>query len=302
VTEKKGQIHDLGYKRYGGTRLAQSTRWRVIMREQIANGWKKWWRYKLALGGAVITGCVAGGLMFFMTDRTVRSIGSGAAEGFALKFADGVVPLSLQHFFRMAFVLSLTLGATIIASDTQSGAFTFYYVRSVRPRDYVLGKIAGYGFLVATIVLFGPLLIACLRLGLSDDTDQMVSYLHILPKIIGIGLLATLAYTTVPLAISALVPNKRYALALWAAYYLIIGSIASAMSTVGKSSAGVLDIQSALQAITFDWFDLVVMRGRISSLDSTTALIGLLATSAVSIAIIWYQVSRDQRSGVGGSS
>ena len=35
-----GQIHDLGYKRYVGTRRSQGTRWRVIMREQISNGWK----------------------------------------------------------------------------------------------------------------------------------------------------------------------------------------------------------------------------------------------------------------------
>lgn len=297
-----GQIHDLGYKRYHGTRLAQSTRWRVIMREQIANGWKKWWRYKLALGGAVITACIAGGLMFVSTNRTIRGFGSAVGD-LALTFADGVVPLSIPQFCRMAFVLSLTLGATIVANDTKSGAFTFYYVRSVRPRDYVFGKLAGYGFLVATLVVAGPVLLACFRLGLSDDTDQLVTYLPIVPKALGIGLLAAAAYTAIPLAISAIVPNPRYALALWAAYYLVIGSIGMALAAenVGGPMAAI-DIQTALQAITLDLFDLTIVRGDRNHLGSTTALIMLSAQIVIAIGIIWFQVSRDQRSGVGGAS
>lgn len=297
-----GQIHDLGYKRYLGTRLAQSTRWRVIMREQIANGWKKWWRYKLALGGAVITLCIAGGLLFFTTDKTIRSF-SSTANDIALSFADGIVPFTIPNFCRMAFVLSLTLGATIIANDTQSGAFTFYYVRSVRARDYVLGKLMGYGFLVATIVVIGPVLLACFRLGLSDDADQLISYLPIVPKTLAIGLLATAAYTAIPLAISALVPNRRYALALWAAYYLIIGSIGSALAAFGIGGAvAAIDIQTALQAITLDLFDIKMRFSHPNTVSGTSACIVLLAQVAVSVAVIWYQVSRDQRSGVGGSS
>lgn len=303
MKDVKGQIHDLGYKRYVGTRLAQSTRWRVIMREQIAYGWNKWWRYKLALGGAVITACIAGGVMYFgaQANRTFRGVGNAAGD-MALSFADGVVPLSVSFFCRMAFVLSLTLGASIIANDTQSGAFTFYYVRSVRPRDYVLGKLAGYGVLVATIVLVGPFLLACFRLGLADDTDQAIEYLHILPKIAAIGALATLAYTAVPLAISALVPNRRYALAMWAAFYLIVGNIAAATGAVNKSPIAALDIQTSLQAATFDLFELKLIRGQSHGLDGTTAVLALLGITAVAILIIWFQVSRDQRSGVGGSS
>ncbi len=297
-----GQIHDLGYKRYHGTRMAQSTRWRVIMREQIANGWKKWWRYKLALGGAVITACIAGGLMFVSTNRTIRGFGSTANE-LALTFADGVVPLSIPQFCRMAFVLSLTLGATIVANDTKSGAFTFYYVRSVRPRDYVFGKLAGYGFLVATLLVIGPVLLACFRLGLSDDTDQLVHYLPIVPKALGIGLLAAAAYTAIPLAISAIVPNPRYALALWAAYYLVIGSIGMALAAENVGGPmGAIDIQTALQAITLDLFDLKIVRGDRNHLGSTTALIMLSSQIVLAIIVIWFQVSRDQRSGVGGSS
>jgi hypothetical protein len=301
----RGAIHDLGYKRYVGTRLSQSMRWRVIMREQVKSGWKKWWRYKLALGGAVITACIAGGLLFFTTNKVVRSFGNATSD-VALTLADAVVPLSIEWFGKMAFVLSLTLGATIIANDNQSGAFTFYYVRSVRPRDYVLGKLAGYGLLVATLALAGPLLLACFRLGMSEDTDQLVDYLVILPKVLAIGGLATLAYTAIPLAISALVPNRRYALAMWAAYYLIVGNIALGAGMATGSGIVNLDIQTALKALTYDLFDLKILRGRDLMGDTgtgaTLALVSLAVQCTLAIAIIWYQVSRDQRHGVGGAS
>lgn len=305
MSQARGQIHDLGYKRYVGTRRAQSTRWRVIMREQIANAWKKWWRYKAALGGAVITLCIAGGMLFFLANDVIRSVGSlGNGQGgqLVLTFADGIVPLSIPFFCRMAFVLSLTLGAAIIANDTQSGAFTFYYVRSVRPRDYVLGKLAGYGFLVATIVLVGPLLLACFRCGMSTGTDGLVDNLIIVPKVLVISVLAVLAYTSVPLAISALVPNRRYALAMWAAYYLIVGNIALAIGTVSKSPLASIDIQTALASVTNSLFDLKILRGHPLFFNATSGVISLLVQSALAVGIIWYQVSRDQRHGVGGSS
>jgi hypothetical protein len=215
--------------------------------------------------------------------------------------ADGVVPLSIQWYCRAAFILTLTLGATIVATDTQSGAFTFYYVRSIRPVDYVLGKLAGFGMLVATIVLVPPVLLVGLRLGLSDNLDDLVAHLHLMPKVLAIGALATLAYTAVPLALSSLVANRRYALALWAAYYLIVGNIAAGLSLVSSGSIGAIDIQTALQTLTFDLFDIRIMR-HMSKLTLDVAVAGLLLQSGAAIAVLWYQVSRDQKTGVGGSS
>ncbi len=301
----RGAIHDLGYKRYLGSRLPSSTRWRVIMREQIKSGWKKWWRYKLALGGSVVTAFVAGGLLYFLSDRIIRSGGLGPGTGLermAMKFADGVVPLALPWFFRMAFVLSLTLGASIIANDTRSGAFTFYYVRSVRPWDYVLGKLAGYGFLVATLVIVGPFLLAWFRLGMSDSADQFLEQLGIVPKVLAVCALATLVYTAVPLAVSALVPNHRYALAVWAAYYLIVGLIALGIGQATDTPISALDIPTALSTIIIALFDLSLIEGVTLGVDAVTATLALLAQGVVAIGLIWYQVSRDQRHGVGGAS
>jgi ABC-type transport system involved in multi-copper enzyme maturation permease subunit len=298
---KTGTIHDLGYKRYVGTRRSAATRWLVIMRHQIAMGWKKWWRYKMALSFAVVTTFIAGALMYFATNKIVRKYGAAGGD-YILKMADAVVPGSIEWYCRGAFILSLTLAATVVATDTQSGAFTFYYVRSIRPRDYVLGKLAGIGLLVGTIVIVPLVLLTGMRLGLATSTDEVLGLLPMFPKVIAIGVLATLVYTAVPLAISSLVANRRYALALWVSYYLIVGFISGNISLFVSPDAGVFDIQTSLQAVTYELFDMRLLRIKTGGLSPKLALYGLVAQSALSIAILWFQVSRDHRSGVGGSS
>ena len=298
---KTGTIHDIGYKRYVGSRRSVATRWLVIMRHQIAMGWKTWWRYKLALFFAVVTMFIAGGFMYIVGDRLMRGFGARRND-VLVTLADSALPVSIRFFCMAAFMLTLTLGATIVATDHQSGAFTFYYVRSIRPRDYVIGKLVGFGTLVATIVLLPPLLLACLRLGLSDDVDQLIANLHLLPKTLAIGLLATLAYTTVPLALSSLVGKRRYALALWAAYYVIIGNMAFGISHVTSPSIAAIDLPTAVITVSYELFHLHPLLRGFGDLSLQAAVIGLIVQSVLGIAILWYQVSGDQKTGVGGSS
>jgi ABC-2 type transport system permease protein len=296
-----GTIHDLGYKRYVGPRRSTATRWRVIMRHQIAMGWKKWWRYKLALFFAVVTMFITGGFIYFAGGKMLRGFGARSAE-VMVTLADSAMPLSIRFFCMAAFVLTLTLGATIVASDNQSGAFTFYYVRSIRPRDYVIGKLVGFGTLVATIMLVPPLLLACFRLGMYDNFDEVLAHLDIIPKTIAVGLLGTLAYTAMPLALSSLVAKRRYALALWAAYYVIIGNMAFGISHATSPGLAALDLPSAMITISFQLFDLHPLLRGFGKMTLEQAVIGLVVQSAIGIAILWFQVSRDQKTGVGGSS
>jgi len=293
-----GTIHDLGYKRYAGSRLAASTRWRVVMRNQITTSWKTWWRFKSSLALAVITTFIAGGVMFILNDKVIRDFAGAAAS----TMADAALPKSIEWYTRAGFLVSLTIGARIVASDLRSGAFTFYFARSVRPRDYVLGKLGGMVVLMALISLAGPVILAFARLGLSQDTSQLLATLHLVPKAIAIGLLGTLVFATVPLAFSSLIANARYSMALWAAYYLVFGWMVSLLGRVSKSWIGVLDLATSLDAIALDLFDLRLFRGRAGHLDPTLALISVLVHVGVALAIVSFQVRRAHGSGVGGAS
>jgi ABC-2 type transport system permease protein len=295
-----GTIHDLGYKRYAGARQSTSTRWLVIARNQVASAWKTWWRFKSAVGLAVIVTFVAAGVMFLLQDRAVKGV--FLPNGIAATLTDGALPRSITWYCRAAFLLSLTIGSSVIARDIQSGAFTFYFARSVRPRDYVLGKLAGMFAVTAVIMLAGPLVLAVARLALSESTDHLFTLLPIIPKALALGLLGTLAYAAVPLGFSALIRNPRHAMALWAAYYLIIGGMVFVLSRVMRNGVGALDITMALEALTYDLFDMVQTSGRSKRIDPSMALASLLAHAAAAIALVAYKVRRAHAEGIGGSS
>lgn len=295
-----GTIHDLGYKRYAGARQAMSTRWAVIARNQVASGWKTWWRFKSALGFAVIVTFVFGGIMFMLQDTAARGV--RLPSGLTASLTDSALPRSIVWYTRAAFLLSLTISSSVIARDIQSGAFTFYFARSVRPRDYVLGKLAGMFAVNAVILLAGPLVLALSRLGLAESTDHMIELLPFIPKAIALGLLGTLVFAAVPLAFSALIGNPRHAMALWAAYYLVVGGMAYLLSRVMKNGAGALDITMSLEALAYDLFDIVQVRGRSKRIESSMAVTSLLVHTGAAISVIAYKVRRAHLAGIGGAS
>jgi hypothetical protein len=298
TTAPAGTIHDLGYKRYVGTRRPPSTRWRVIARNQIAVSWKTWWRFKSALGLAVITTFVAGGLLYFAADK----LSGFGRDGLRLQLIEAIIPAAIEWYCRVGFLTSLLICAGVVAGDVASGAFTFYFARSVRPRDYVLGKLAGLGFLLAAIMFAGPVLLAALRLGLSDSTDELVHNLVILPKAVAVGAVGTLVYAAVPLGFSALVANRRYALALWASYYLVVGNMTFGLGFVWTDAIAALDLPTAMRSFAYDLFDVQLLRGRVLDVPMTASLVSMLIQAAVAIAIVFASVRRAQQTGVGGSS
>jgi ABC-2 type transport system permease protein len=294
-----GAIHDLGYKRYAGARQDAGTRWRVIMRHQIVMAWKTWWRFKAWVGLAVLVTFIAGAFTY----STSIFKGMGRVSDVALMMRDVALPQAISWYCRVAFIASMTLTANIIAGDVQSGAFTFYFARSVRPRDYVLGKLGGIAMLMAALTMIGPLLLAGFRLGLSDSSSELVDHLMLLPKALAVGGLATLAFTAVPLGFSALADSRRTALAMWAAYYLVGGTIAIMIGAISHTGwIAALDLPTAIQGVTNRLFGMPMIGPRLSGITLAEGLTSVVLQVGVAIGMVWVAVDRAQKTGVGGAT
>src|SRR5262249_59572292 len=137
---------------------------------------------------------------------------------------------------------------------------------------------------------------------LSVSTDQLLALLPIVPKTLALGLLGTLAFAAVPLGFSALVRNPRYAMALWAVYYLAVGFMMIVLSRELKNGLAALDIPTALDALTYDLFHMAQSWGRSKRVDPSLALVSLLAHAAAAIALVAYKVRRAGRPGGGGGA
>jgi ABC-type transport system involved in multi-copper enzyme maturation permease subunit len=295
-----GQIHDLGYKRYVGTRRSFGTRWLVIMRHQVATTWKGWWRFKLWFICGLLATAVSGGILYFASGKMFRALGGLANQ--SIRFADGILPLSMTWYCPIGFFVGTIVCSTVVAGDIQSGAFTFYFARSVRPRDYVLGKLAGLALLLSFIMLLGPFVLSLIRLGLSDNLDDLIHVLPNLPKALAVGLLGTLVYAAVPLGFSAVIANKRYAMALWAIYYVVLGSMAEGISSVTKAEIGAIDLSLSLKSISFQLFDVRILGNRGATVPMGFALLSIFVHAALAIGLVLWRVRKAQQSGVGGAS
>jgi hypothetical protein len=156
---------------------------------------------------------------------------------------------------------------------------------------------------MAILTMVGPLLLAAMRLGLCHSSSELIHELVIVPKALLAGALATLAYTAVPLAFSALAGTKRTALALWAAYYVVGGLVAvliGSLTHTGWISA--IDLHAAVDNVSERLFDVSLLGTRRESLSLVQGITSIVVQVTAAIAIVWTSVDRAQKSGVGGST
>jgi ABC-type transport system involved in multi-copper enzyme maturation permease subunit len=292
-----GVIHDLGYARYAGERRSPSTLWRVIMRHQISQTWKTWWRWKPALIGAIITTVSAGLVMYLAQNKVFDVLRSNAG---AVRFLDGTIPLSIEFFRMCAFVVTMTVGSTTIARDRETGAFGFYFCRPVRARDYVLGKLAGMTIVMATIMLAGPVLLALFRIGLAKNSTEMVHLLPWLGRVVLIGVAGSLVYASLPLAISSLIDKRWTALGVWAGYWIPVTTIFKLIGFAAWGPMLAFDPGAVIDQLGFRLWGLDSAQG--FDLPMIGVAISVIGHTGVAIAILYWRVSREAAGAVGAGS
>jgi hypothetical protein len=296
-----GVVHDLGYQRYAGARRPQATRWQVILRNQVATGWSTWWRFKAWLAVAAVMTVAVCAFIYVWQAKITPVFRAGEQ----LRVIDGMLPVALDWIRRIGFLVSLTVGAAAIASDSISGAFTFYFSRPVRPIDYLAGKLGGLIVLQAIIQVVPAVLIALFRIGLSATPSEVVGELVLVPQMLGLGLLGAVVYAAVPLAISALVPHRRNAVLVWVAYHVMIGGIASLIGTVTGAPVGAIDLALSQLSITqaVMGVDAPVFFGSERAVPPVGWAIASVAIQVGgALAIAYRQIRAAQQAGIGGGS
>jgi hypothetical protein len=294
----RAAIHDLGYKRYVGTRRPQSTRWRVIVKNVVATSWRGWWRMKVWMIGALLTTVGVGIPMYLLRNELVRRL---ERKGLDLTWADGLVPGSFVFFAWTGFMLATTVAAAQVARDLKASAFEFYFSRPVRPLDYVAGKVGG----VTVIMLFalgaGPLLLSLFRVGLSADVDEAMTALALVPRTALIGLLASLAYAVVPLALSALAPRPRITVAMWVGYYFVFGLLVLALAhALRMPDLAALRLPDAVVGLAFGLYGAPNVFGGGEMPGVGASLAALIGYTVLGVLALHWRVRSAERAGMGG--
>lgn len=300
---KTAAVHDLGYKAYEGVRRPQRTRYRVMMWKQLAIAWRGWWRMKswVISGAMIVVGFgIAIYAFSFLTKNKIVS-GMFGAGGVPLRMTDFLLPESVRINTFVVFVLGLTVVAGIVADDLKGGAFEFYFSRPIRPWDYLVGKFLGAVLVLGTVGFGVPVVLSLVRIGFSGGTDELLRSLPLLPKAIAVGVYTTVVFAAIPLGLSALGSRRRYTIAAWAMFYVVISNVAMGIAReTGILEIGAISPFGQVMSFTYEMFGIEPIRKFRLQPPIGVAVAGSAAYVALGLGLVYWRVRRAEKRGMGG--
>jgi hypothetical protein len=222
-----GAIYTLGYERYQGPRRDRGTRFWIIARNVLRQAWKSTWGVKAPLVIAAMVVVGASVAMWVLRHEIVDMARQAAAEGgvpIPIPGVEAALYMSVNGFAFLAFVLTTTVGCRAIADDLRMGSFQFYFSRPLRVSDYVLGKLAGVLFVVGLPMFGGPVILALVRLLFARGAADAWAHADVVPRAMAVGVVGTLSYAILGLALGALIQRRIWAQAGFAIYYLVLAN------------------------------------------------------------------------------
>jgi ABC-type transport system involved in multi-copper enzyme maturation permease subunit len=233
-------VHERGYTRWQSTGLAADPAWWVIARRGLSGPLRhRWTVVLLALAWLPAVIKAAGIYGRARTGDLLESIGVGgfgaiSAAGF-LSFVEG------QRFF--VFLLTMILGAGLIARDRRENGLALYFSRPLGLVDYLAGKslIVLGGYLAVTLA---PVLLLCLFSYLIVPDASGVELLLWTPlRMIVFCGVTGLGLSLILLALSSLATRTVLVVVWWAVLCLggeMVGNIGQALGLSGLQFVNLL--------------------------------------------------------------
>src|SRR5918993_1974277 len=220
-------IHDQSYRRYGGGRASLGAAWTVIAWAGI----RQMIRKRLFLGllllawGQFIVRAVQ---FYFATNVPQMTMLAPTVETFR-QF------LEFQDFF--VFVVSVYVGAGLIANDRRANALQIYLSKPLMRAEYIAGK-AAILFTFLMLVTFVPaILLLILQVVFQGSFTFMRANLFLFPAITVGALLQALVATFTMLALSSLSKSSRYVGILYAGIIFFTLAIYGVMQAITGSTS-----------------------------------------------------------------
>jgi hypothetical protein len=212
-------IRDLGYKPYDGELLPHRTRYKVLIHRAMSLAWASG-LVKTTIILGMFPAVICGVVMFFK----FKAMQILAQQNAPIQLDDpGSLVFTCIFWCQIwfAFVISLLVAAPAISEDVRTGAFQFYFARPVSKHHYLLGKVAPVAFLVIIVSLVPALLLAVLRVGLSQSGGEAWSNLTWVLGTLAYGPIYALVLALPAVALSSLGRRPGSIQGLWAAGFFL---------------------------------------------------------------------------------
>ncbi len=214
-------IHDQGYRRYEGTK-ARGLAWFVIfstnVRAIVAN--RKWLMLMIVSWIPFI----------------VRAVGFYAAANFSQAAIVGPSAQAFRDFLGwqdfFVFVVTLWLGAPLIAADRRANALQIYLSKPLTRVEYIAGKLSVLIAMLLFITWVPGILLLVLQVLFAGNFTFLRANLYLFPAITLYAMVEAVMVSMCMLALSSLSTNSRFVAILYAALMFFSDAIYGVMRVV----------------------------------------------------------------------
>ena len=220
-------IHDQGYRRYGGGREPHGRRWWVIARAGLLARIKE--RRVIAL-------LLAAWLPFL-----VRAIQIYASANFQQVAFLAPTPqmfrefLDQQEFF--VFIVSLLIGAGLIADDRRANALQIYLSKPLTRVEYIAGKLITLAIVITFVTWLPAMMLLLLQMLFAGSTKFLAEHLFLLPAITLFAGVQVFVSSFAMLALSSLSNSRRFVAMMYAGTVFFTAAMYQALRAITASSA-----------------------------------------------------------------
>jgi ABC-2 type transport system permease protein len=225
------QIHDIGYKRYSGSRLGRFYAMRSLYSHGVRTAFGLGRSAKAKIFPWIVVGIV--GVVAVVMAAVLAQTGT-------MIMAYQEFPISLS--ILLVIFLAVT-GPEMVSRDLRNKTLPLYFSRPLRRTDYALAKL-GALVTAAFLLLAGPLTLVGLVGMFSGDgfTDVLREFRALLGGYAMIAVSA-LIYSCLALLISSFASKRAFAAAGVAAYFLVTSAVGGAiygLATGGLRAVGAM--------------------------------------------------------------
>ncbi len=220
-------IHDQSYRRYGGGKAVPGQAWLVIARAGIVNMIRKRAFLGLLLF-AWVPFIVRAVQIYVTTNFPQAAMLAATAETFR-EF------LEQQDFF--VFVITVYVGAGLIASDRRANALQIYLSKPLMRAEYIAGKAAILFFFLLLVTLVPAILLLLVQVMFAGNFQFLRKNLFLFPAITVASLLQVMVATFTMLALSSLSKSSRYVSILYTGIIFFTAAVYGVLYGITGSSA-----------------------------------------------------------------
>ena len=234
MTERSGEVFDLGYQHYDGPREGR-TRARLAI-------WVNGVRTALGLGRGprakilptLLFVAAMGPAIILILIASVADVGD-QVPGFAGYYQ--IVSITLLLFAAI-------VAPELLCPDRRDRVLDLYLVRPLTPVDYAGTRWLSFFSIALALVYSGQIV---LFIGLTLVADEPLEYLRAnwlqVPRFLAAGALLAIFITTLPLAVSAFTTRRAYAAAIVIGIFVISAATAGGLTECRDSHDGGSNVQ-----------------------------------------------------------